>query len=438
MKASSFFGDLLATLFERTPWTEWPAPERPVEQMCEALMSGHGEISGMRIARSILARYRIMSESDKVAFFQYLTERLDVDAAAIEKAAKDYAEYPDGPRLDILNRAAEPPRQELLRRLNQAPGATGELVRMRLDLLGMMKANPQFARTDLDFVHLFKSWFNRGFLVLRHIDWGTPANILEKIIEYEAVHAISNWDELRRRLLPSDRRCFAFFHPSMPDEPLIFVEVALVDGIPTSIQCVLAETRNHLEPSLAGTAVFYSISNCQEGLRGISFGNSLIKQVVEELSQEMPHLENFVTLSPIPGLSRWLKARADESNEQAGYILAASEKGIEALDETRQELREQAALYLIESKRKDGLPIDPVARFHLGNGALVHDVHAAADHSANGLRQSCGAMVNYLYDLKTVEQNHENFVTRKSVPTSRGMKSLLKSALAAKGRRANA
>jgi malonyl-CoA decarboxylase len=438
MKASGFFGDLLATLFERTPWTEGVTAERPVEEMCEALMSGHGEISGMRIARSILARYRIMSDSDKVAFFQYLTERLDVDAAAIEKAAKDYSEKPDGPRLDILNRAAEPPRQELLRRLNQAPNATGELVRMRLDLIGLMKAHPQFARTDLDFVHLFKSWFNRGFLVLRHIDWRTPANILEKIIEYEAVHAISNWDELRRRLRPFDRRCFAFFHPSMPDEPLIFVEVALVEGIPGSIQSVLAETRNHLEPSLADTAVFYSISNCQEGLRGISFGNSLIKQVVEELSQEMPHLENFVTLSPIPGMSRWLKARADKADERAVHILAATEKGIKAMDDVKEELREEAALYLVESKREDGLPIDPVARFHLGNGALVHDVHAAADHSSNGLKQSCGAMVNYLYELKTVEQNHENFVTRQSVATSRGMKSLLKSALAAKGRKTNA
>ncbi|TKT74531.1 decarboxylase [Aquamicrobium sp. LC103] len=414
------------------------AGERPVEEMCEALMSGHGEVSGMRIARAILERYRAMSDADKVAFFQYLTEGLDVDAAAIENAAREYAAKPDGFRLDALNHAAEPRRQELLRRLNQAPGATGELVRMRLDLLAMVKAHPEFARTDLDFVHLFKSWFNRGFLVLRHIDWRTPANILEKIIEYEAVHAISNWEELRRRLLPFDRRCFAFFHPAMPDEPLIFVEVALSNGIPGSIQSVLAETRRHIEPKLADTAVFYSISNCQEGLRGISFGNSLIKQVVEELHQEMPHLQNFVTLSPIPGLARWLSGRAEDGDERAARILAAAQKGPKSLESTRDELREMAAIYLLDGKREDGLPLDPVARFHLGNGALVHEVHALADRSANGLKQSCGAMVNYLYELKSVEQNHENFVARRIVASSRGMKTLLKAALVAKGRRTNA
>jgi len=438
VKSSSFFADFLTTLLERTPWMETSAAGKPIKEMCDALLSGNGEISGIRLAGSILARYEALNEGERIAFFDYLTEKLDVDALAVRDAAEAYGQQPDGETLETLHRAAEPPRQELFRRLNQAPGATGRLVRMRLDLLQLTKSHPQFARTDLDFVHLFKSWFNRGFLLLRHIDWGTPANILEKIIEYEAVHAINNWDELRRRLLPADRRCFAFFHPSMPDEPLIFVEVALVEAIPGSIQTLLAEARTHLEPRSADTAVFYSISNCQEGLRGISFGNSLIKQVVEELSLELPHLKNFVTLSPIPGLARWIEQAADDGDERAARVLAAARGNPGDLDGQRVELRQLAALYLVEQKRPDGSPLDPVARFHLGNGALVHDVHAMADNSPNGLRQSFGAMVNYLYDLRTVEQNHEDFVTRRVVASSRDIKALVRTASAAKGRKTNA
>jgi malonyl-CoA decarboxylase len=437
VKTSSFFADFLTTLLERTPWMDTSTAGKPTKDLCQSLFSGHGEISGIRIAGTILARYEQMGESERVDFFQYLTEELDVDAQAVESAAMAYGEQPDGERLEALYRVAEPRRQELLRRLNQAPGATGRLVRMRLDLLNLMKIHPQFARADLDFVHLFKSWFNRGFLVLRHIDWRTPANILEKIIEYEAVHAINNWDELRRRLLPADRRCFAFFHPAMPDEPLIFVEVALVNGIPGSIQSLLAETRTHLEPGKAETAVFYSISNCQEGLRGISFGNSLIKQVVEELSLELPHLKNFVTLSPMPGFARWMKGESEGGDERATRLLAAANEAPADLDRLRVELRQLAAQYLVDQKREDGLPRDPVARFHLGNGALVHDVHALADNSPNGLRQSCGAMVNYLYDLRTVEQNHEDFLTGRTVASSREIKALARSASAAKGRKAN-
>ncbi|MBP0438258.1 malonyl-CoA decarboxylase domain-containing protein [Tianweitania sediminis] len=438
MKTTSFFADFLTTLLERRPWAEASAAGKPPREMCDALMSNHGEISGIRLAGAILARFETMNEAERIAFFEYLTEQLDVDADAVEKAARAYRDEPDGSRLEALHSVAEPRRQELLRRLNQAPGATGRLVRMRLDLLQLTKTHPQFARTDLDFVHLFKSWFNRGFLLLRHIDWHTPANILEKIIEYEAVHAINNWEELRRRLLPPDRRCFAFFHPAMPDDPLIFVEVALVNSVPGSIQGLLAETRVHVEPQAADTAVFYSISNCQEGLRGISFGNSLIKQVVEELSLELPSLRNFVTLSPIPGLARWIEACAEDGDERAGRVFRASREEPGALEELRAETRQLAALYLSEAKRTDGLPLDAVARFHLGNGALIHDVHALADNSPNGLRQSCGAMVNYLYDLRTVEQNHEDFVTGRVVASSREIKALARAASAAKGRKANA
>lgn len=437
MKSSRFFTDLIATLFERTSRLETPTGKQPMLQLCRELLAGNGEVTGIRIAHAILARYRTMDEAEKIAFFEFLTEELDLDAGQVEAAAIDYGAAPDAQGLARLAAAAEPVRQELLRRLNRVPGGTGDLVRMRLDLLRLAPSHPQFRRTDLDFVHLFKSWFNRGFLVLRHIDWQTPANILEKIIEYEAVHAINDWEELRRRLLPVDRRCFAFFHPAMQDEPLIFVEVALVNGTPASIQELLAEERKPVLPANADTAVFYSISNCQAGLRGISFGNSLIKQVVEELSQELPHLKHYVTLSPIPGLARWLKASSEPDSRDAA-ILAAATDGGEALRAFDDRLRELAALYLVSERRDDGLPLDPVARFHLGNGALVHEVHAGADLSENGLQQSCGAMVNYLYDLRTLEQNHEDFVGSQKIARSASINALVKAASDNRRKTANA
>jgi malonyl-CoA decarboxylase len=303
----------------------------------------------------------------------------------------------------------------LLRRLNQAPGGTADLVAMRVDLMAAAKAEPDLGRVDLDFRHLFASWFNRGFLVLRRIGWESPANILEKIIAYEAVHEIHSWADLRRRLEPPDRRCFAFFHPAMPDDPLIFVEVALTQGIPGAIGPLLAEERRPLPPGKVDTAVFYSISNCQAGLRGISFGNSLIKQVVDVLGREVAGLKTFVTLSPIPGLSRWIETQ----DEAARAMLGADPATLEP-----ETLRRLAARYLLEAKAKDGAPLDPVARFHLGNGAEVHEIHASADLSAKGRQQSCGAMVNYLYDPARVEQNHEAFATHQTIAATRGVKAL--------------
>jgi len=248
--------------------------------------------------------------------------------------------------------------------------------------------------------------------VLRPINWGSPAHILEKIIAYEAVHAIDSWDDLRRRLQPADRRCFAFFHPAMPDEPLIFVEVALTQGIPSSVQALLAEDRAAMPASRADTAVFYSISNCQAGLASISFGNSLIKQVAADLAAELDGLKTFVTLSPIPGLTTWL------DREKIDHKKA-----------TPEQMQAFAAHYLLSAKGRGDLPFDPVARFHLGNGAIVHAVHAGADTSPKGQSQSGGAMVNYLYDLDKVEQNHEKFATTKSVMATAEVKSLAKTAL---------
>ena len=292
---------------------------------------------------------------------------------------------------------------------------------MRRDLLGLVRDTPDLARVDLDFAHLFASWFNRGFLVLRQITWESPARLLEKIIEYEAVHEIGDWDALRARIDPPDRRCFAFFHPAMPDEPLIFVQVALVKGVPGSVQALLDPGRAVLDPGVADTATFYSITNCQAGLKGISFGNSLIKQVVELLRQEFPHLRTFLTLSPIPGLAGWLDEMVRAGDATAAALL---ERPPAVAGPAALALRRMAARYLLEARRGDGAPRDPVARFHLGNGAQVQEIHAGADLSDRGLRQSCGAMVNYLYDAEAVEQNHEEFVARRIIAAARGVRSL--------------
>ena len=408
-------GDLLSTLFERGRTGDVAASGKPLAELCRALLTGQGEVSGMKRAAEVLMRYGRADAAEKAAFFRFLADEMDLDPGAVAAAAQAYAEGPDAGTMAALLAAAEPPRQELLRRLNQAPGGTADLVAMRVDLMAAAKAEPDLGRVDLDFRHLFASWFNRGFLVLRRIGWESPANILEKIIAYEAVHEIHSWADLRRRLEPPDRRCFAFFHPAMPDDPLIFVEVALTRGIPGAIGPLLAEDRRPLGPGEVDTAVFYSISNCQEGLRGISFGNSLIKQVVDVLGREVAGLKTFVTLSPIPGLSRWIETQ----DEAARAMLGADPATLEA-----EALRRLAARYLLEAKAKDGAPLDPVARFHLGNGAEVHEIHANADLSAKGRQQSCGAMVNYLYDPARVEQNHEAFATHQTIAATRGVKAL--------------
>lgn len=403
----SFFSDLISTVFERRyqKGLSDEADRRTVPELCEALLSSHGEVSGGALARNLLDRYAQMSDAEKLTFFEFMKTNLEIDPEEVMRTLNAYKSKPSKRTYRAFAAASEPRRQELARRLNQVPGATGQLVAMRKDLLAVMKQRPDLEPLDVDFKHLFASWFNRGFLVLRPINWESPAGILEKIIAYEAVHAIDSWDDLRRRLKPGDRRCFGFFHPAMADEPLIFVEVALTRGIPNSIQGLLADDRTTIEAEEADTAVFYSISNCQAGLAGISFGNSLIKQVVSDLSKELPALRTFVTLSPIPGLNRWL-AGVDQKPKQP---------------ESNQAL---AAHYLLEAKNSDGMPFDPVARFHLGNGAMVHAVHADADVSENGRRQSNGAMVNYLYDLSRISQNHEQFVGEKTVVASEAVKAL--------------
>ena len=428
MSRTSFLQDLLATIFERTAPRLVGDDRRSLEELAAALISERGEASGTRLAASILDRYEKSQAGEKAGFFRLLTEVHDLDAGAVAAAAEAYRASPDAATLARLVEEAEPPRQELLRRLNRLPGATGRLVKMREDLLSTLKEHPDFRRTDLDFQHLFMSWFNRGFLVLRRIDWTTPANILEKIIAYEAVHAINDWDDLRRRLQPSDRRCFAFFHPAMPDEPLIFVEVALTSELPGSIRSLLSEERTVIPEAEATTAVFYSISNCQRGLDGISFGNFLIKQVATDLMLSLPNLKNFVTLSPVPGLTRWMREEAEaegtDGDRRALLTRLTEAKSAADLRSDDAILSALTAEYLVWAKRGDGLPRDPVARFHFGNGASLEAIHPGADPSPRGIAQSCGVMVNYRYDLKTVETNHELFAHKREIVTTRAIRSL--------------
>ena len=314
---------------------------------------------------------------------------------------------------------------ELFRRLNATDGGTVRLVRLRQRILAMVRGNPKAARLDSGLNSLLRMWFNPGFLILQPIDWSTPANILEKIITYEAVHAISSWDDLRARLAPEDRRCFAFFHPSMPEEPLIFVEVALTADIPRAIEPVLQIDREAMPAHEAGTAVFYSISNCQAGLAGISFGNFLIKRVAQELKQEFPELKRFVTLSPVPGLMKWL---ADAEPDLADRIAGADAGFWNGEAATLEKPFLAAALrYFTSSDRADGWPNDPVARFHLGNGAILEQLNFGADRSDKGMAQSGSLMVNYLYDLNVVEANHEAFHETKAAPLSSALKQLQKS-----------
>ena len=408
----TILADLLRTIFERSERrsnTKFDRDGRSIIELCDALIATTSETSALLIANKVLTKYSKLSDAEKLSFFQEVATRMNIDPERVREALTDYEKLPSRETYQNFSNAAEPIRQELFRRLNQSPEATQKLVGMRADLLRLGKNDAGLQAFDLDIKHLFTSWFNRGFLVLRPISWESPAHILEKIIAYEAVHAIDSWEDLRRRLEPSDRRCFAFFHPAIPDEPLIFVEVALTNGTPTSVQTLLSEDRKEVPTDQIDTAVFYSISNCQAGLANVSFGNFLIKQVASDLSLEFEGLKTFITLSPIPGLVKWLHKSHPNWNSD---------------DEA--DLRSLAAHYLINEKLNNNLPLDPVARFHLGNGAIVQNVHANADNSDNGKLQSLGCMVNYLYDLEQVTKNHEEFVSEGRVMASKEIGNLAK------------
>ena len=392
-----------------------PAAER-LTRACSALMRRSGEASRIAVAERALDAYGELDAAGKAAFFRILLDDFSAVPEAIRNAYAKWDAKPTEAALADLFAAVEPRRQTLLRRLNLAPGGTLQLVRMREDLLAALRGTPDLAPLDADFAHLLASWFNRGFLVMRRIDWNTPASILEKIVAYEAVHEIRDWDDLRRRLDPADRRCYGFFHPAIGDEPLIFVEVALCRGIPDAIGPLLAAADN-ADADRADTAVFYSISNCQPGLKGVSFGNFLIKQVARDLAQDLPQLKTFVTLSPAPGFAAWLAGETDPQAQALSAELA--ENAWQADDAIRTRLAPQlqawAARYFVEAKGRSGAPVDPVARFHLGNGASAHRINWPADLAPGAVRRAHGVMINYLYELDAIEARHEAFAAEGTI-----------------------
>ena len=400
------------------------APSSDLLSKCRQLLHHRGEASGLALASEVIEDYQGLDDANRMRFFKALASDFDTNHTAVIAAARRFEDDQNAHHLAELAKSVEAPRVKLFRRMNMAPDATRILVKMRGALLEALPENPQLQKVEADLKHQFVSWFNRGFLELRVIDWNSPAAVLERIIAYESVHAIQGWDDLRSRL-GDQRMCFAFFHPAMPDDPLVFVEVALTPGIPTAIAPLINKTAEPAEQKDLDTVVFYSISNCHPGLAGVSFGNFLIKQVVEEIGKRYPKAKRYVTLSPIPGFCQWL-AKQDNPAELDVQELRSLAK-VEGTDTTDSRWESTIALcaqYLV-TKSANGLAMDPVARFHLGNGASLHAIHWAADLSDKGVEQSIGLMVNYLYDLGSIEENHDAYFDQGKVATSRAVARLL-------------
>jgi malonyl-CoA decarboxylase len=406
--------------------------------LCHGLLSERGEVSGSRLAAEALETYRSLDARGRLAFFDLLLKEFSPDPEEVGRAGDAYRREPSPENLARLQRVVEPPRQELFRRLNLAPNGTRILVEMRSEVLREADRNARLKAISADLSHLFTSWFNRGFLVLRRIDWRTSAVILEKLIQYEAVHQIHGWHDLRRRL-EADRRCYAFFHPALPDEPIIFIEVALTRGLSDNVQVLLDPDSPVLDTLSAEWAIFYSITNCQEGLRGVPFGSFLIKQVVEDVSKDFPRIRKFATVSPVPGFRRWLAEKADALSRSPKLAPFAS--ALAKLDdpewmhqyiqdeslhaELERHLSSLCAYYLLHAKQGQE-PLDPVARFHLKNGARLERINWLGDTSAAGLQRSAGFSVNYVYKLSDVERNHELYVREHKVRASREIEALAK------------
>ena len=407
---------------------------RKMLRACKQLLSERGEASGVSLEQDTLALYVELSRDEQLAFFQALKTDFAPNPTRVLETATAYAETPDSRHLAALTHAAEPPRQELLRRLNRAPGGTRIIVAMRERLLDALPKDRELQQVDDDFHHLLQSWFNPGFLRIARVDWNTPATLLEQLIRHEAVHEIRGWNDLRRRL-QGDRRCFAFFHPALPDEPLIFVEVALLAEMPGAIEPLISIDSEPNPQKGFHVAAFYSISNCQPGLRGVSLGNFLIKQVAGLLAAEFPRLRCFCTLSPIPGFRDWLpralatpdqtgamsetvRQSLDNVQRAIGSLLDKSVADLRAAERPRdkcaKDLQRLCAAYLLGIGEPDGVTRDSVARFHLNNGARMDRLNPAGDLSDKGLKQSLGLMVNFVYDLKTIERNHGKFVNGKT------------------------
>ncbi len=384
-----------------------------INKAVDSVMSTSGEVSSLVFAEHLLNLIEDLDDNGLKKFLKDLLKNYDINTKVLLKDVKNYSSNKNTENFEKIRISSEPGWIELFRRLNSSSNGTYRLVKLRERIRSL---NDEELKTfDLRLLKLFKYWFNPSFLVLEKIDWETPANILEKIIEYEAVHEINSWDDLRARLAPIDRQCFAFFHPLIPNDPLIFVEVALTTGMPKSIQKIINLDRQEIEIEDANTAIFYSISNCHNGLLGISFGNFLIKQVASNLKRELPDLNQFVTLSPLPGFMKWMEEYSPISFERC------TDKNC-----SEDELTKNAVKYLTHSERDDEMPNDPVSRFHIGNGASLERINLNADTSEKGMTQSYGVMANYLYDLDVVEENHEIFFKNKVVPVSSEIESLKK------------
>ena len=406
-------GSGLGKLLTRFGVAPRPASSEGLLDLAGALLSLRGRASGPALASAFFDLYEASDIDARQAFLAKLHAAYPHDAAAIDAAIAHWNGSRDEASAQALNDASESPGLKLINLLNLAPGGTRRLLAMRTDLLNAPTGgNGGLKALDAEFEDAFTTWFNAGFLEMRRIGWDSPAAVLDKIIEYEAVHSIAGWDDLRGRVEPADRRCYGFFHPQMPDEPLIFVEVALTSALPSAIGEILSEKRRMVDPHTANCAIFYSISNCQDGLRGIPFGNFLIKRVVGLLCEELPKLKTFATLSPVPGFAAWLKQAPGAAGGDKVRLPAD------------RELKALAARYLVTGRSAKGMVIDPVARFHLSNGARLDAIHTGADTSANGLRQSHGVMVNYVYDIAEIEENHFALAELGTVAASKAVRVL--------------
>ncbi len=438
----SLFNDIVGSIAERgmafidtARFRRELEPVARLVSLCEMLLGTKGEASGIALASEALRLYQHLPLHDRHAFFRRVAENFGPDRARVERAIEAYSSRPDASTLAELTNAAKPRSRELIERLNQMPDAALALVRMRAELIAIRRESDGLSELDNCFADLFSSWFNRGFLELRHIDWNAPADILEKIIQYEAVHEIEGWEDLRRRVTPADRRVYGFFHPRLGNEPLIFVEVALVGSVADAIGPLLAKDRREESPTSATTAVFYSISNCQAGLVGIPLGSFLIKQVVSDLKIAFPRLQSFVTLSPVPSFQRWLRKRIERKiivlpEQIAGWAeleKAVSDETAPGRAEAESFLKQSLAHYLLFEKDAKKRPLDPVARFHLGNGARLERVNFAADKSAKARGNALGMMVNYNYAFAEIEANHEQFVSGGGIAASAAVSRLARS-----------
>jgi malonyl-CoA decarboxylase len=422
------------------------------DQMRACLDARGGEVSARGRAAALGQTYLGLDERGRERFLRLLAGAFDVDRKQVDAAVNTLLESPSErrPQAEAALRAAlEPPRIRLLMQFNALPQGVKFLVDLRAELMQHARKDATLAALDDDLRRLLSTWFDIGFLELRRITWAAPAALLEKLINYEAVHEIRSWEDMKNRL-DSDRRCFAFFHPRMPDEPLIFVEVALVNGMADNVTVLLDEAAPLVDPAHnANTAIFYSISNAQHGLAGISFGGFLIKRVADLLSSELPGLKTFATLSPIPGFRRWLDARMDAGEPlllpaEARKLVEATKIGNDTeslrhalnadwtaepalVDALQAPLVRLCARYLVNEKGRGDRALDPVAHFHLTNGARVERINWLGDTSERGLRASAGLMVNYLYELGRIEENHERYTGEGGVTASYAVTRLLKS-----------